>query len=131
MISTSKHLLISVAIAAVMGFTGAHAQDTTPDSVKTRIGDLNFERGYPTEATKHKVFDEIDYQRAVQAYLWAYPAVSFESIRTGALAQGMDLNVVGIADKFADAKGLWLTANDTTIYAFTNVDLGKHGPVVD
>ena len=35
-----------------------------------------------------------------------------------------------IADKFADAQSLWLTANDTTIYAVTNVDLGKSGPVV-
>ena len=98
--------------------------------MKTRIGDLKFERGFPTEETKHKVFDEIDYQRAVQAYLWAYPAVSFESIRVAAKAAGMDLNVIGIADKYADAGGLWLTANDTTVYAFTNVDLGKHGPVV-
>jgi len=130
MMLTSKHSLIAIAVAMAMGFTSAQAQDTTPDAVKTRIGELRFERGYPTEETKHKVFDEIDYQRAVQAYLWAYPAVSFESIRVGALNQGMDLNVVGIADKFADAKGLWLTANDTTIYAFTNVDLGKHGPMV-
>ena len=48
---------------------------TTPDTVKTRIGDLQYERGFPTEETTHKVFDEIDYQRAVQAYLWAYPAL--------------------------------------------------------
>ena len=31
--------------------------------------ELTFERGFPTEETKRKVFDEIDYQRAVQAYL--------------------------------------------------------------
>jgi hypothetical protein len=41
---------------------------TTPDSVNTRIGALTFERGFPPEDTKRKVFDEIDYQRAVQAY---------------------------------------------------------------
>jgi hypothetical protein len=35
-----------------------------------------------------------------------------------------------IADKFADSKGVWLTANDSTIYALNNVDLGKSGPVV-
>ena len=103
---------------------------TTPASINTRIGTLSFERGFPTEETTRKVFDEIDYQRAVQAYLWAYPAVSFESIRIAAKAAGMDLNVIGIADKYADAGGLWLTANDTTVYAFTNVDLGKHGPIV-
>ena len=40
---------------------------TTPDSINTRIGPLTFERGFPTEETTRKVFDEIDYQRAVQA----------------------------------------------------------------
>ena len=48
----------------------------------------------------------------------------------GQALTGMDLNELVIADKFADAKGLWLTANDTTVYAIANVDLGKAGPVV-
>jgi hypothetical protein len=73
----------------------------------------------------------LDYQRAVQAYLWAYPAVSFEALRVRTERDlGAGLNDLIIADKFADANGLWLTANDTTIYAQTNVDLGKSGPVV-
>ena len=38
---------------------------TTPNSVKTRIGTLSFEKGYPSEKTTRKLFDEIDYQRAV------------------------------------------------------------------
>ena len=64
-----------------------------------RIGDLKFVQGYPTEETTRKVLDEIDYQRAVQAYLWAYPAVSFESIRIGAKRDlGADLNDFVIAD---------------------------------
>ena len=29
-----------------------------------------------------------------------------------------------------DTKSVYLTANSTTIYAFTNVDLGKSGPMV-
>ena len=86
-----KQQLTAVALAVALMGASAHAQ-TTPDSVQTRIGTLNFERGFPTEETKRKVFDEIDYQRAVQAYLWAYPAVSFESIRIAAKAAGMDLN---------------------------------------
>jgi hypothetical protein len=126
-----KTLHLPALIAAVFIITSGYAQTTTPDSVKTRIGDLKFERGYPTEETKGKVFDELDYQRAVQAYLWAYPAVSFESIRIGTERDlGAGLNDLIIADKFADAKGLWLTANDTTVYACANIDLGKSGPIV-
>lgn len=122
---------ITAALAGALTITSAHAQDTTPDSVKTRLGDLKFERGFPTEEAKQKVFDEIDYQRAVQAYLWAYPAVSFESLRlAGKKDYGIGLNDFAIADNFADPKGVILTANDTTIYAFANMDLGKDGPVV-
>ena len=48
--------------------------------LKTRIGDLrfthDFANGYPTNATRDKLFDEIDFQRACQAYLWSIPIVS-------------------------------------------------------
>ena len=122
-------ILVAAALASALTLTSPHAQ--TPDSVKTRIGDLEFAQGFPTEETTRKVFDEIDYQRAVQAYLWAYPAVSFESIRIGTKRDlGADLNDMVIADNYADPKGFWLIANDTTIYALANVDLGKSGPVV-
>jgi hypothetical protein len=106
----------------------APTQATTTD---TRLGKLDFPNGFPTEETTQKLFDEMDYQRAVQAYLWAYPAVSFESIRVGALRDlGTDLNDFIIADNYADPKAVWLTANDTTIYSLANVDLAKSGPIV-
>ena len=99
--------------------------------IETRIGTLDFENGFPSEETTRKVFDEMDYQRAVQAFLWGYPAVSFESIRIATRSDlGADLNDMIIADNYADPKGLWLTANDTTIYSLTNVDLGQSGPIV-
>jgi hypothetical protein len=126
---THKQTVVAAVFIGALTLTGAHAQ--TPDSVQTRAGTLSFERGYPTPETTRKVFDELDYQRAVQAYLWAYPAVSFESIRIGAKRDlGADLNDFVIADNYADPRAVWLTVNDTTIYALTNVDLGKTGPLV-
>ena len=72
----------------------------------------------------------MDFQRAVQAFLWSFPAVSFESIRVGMKRDlGADLNDLIIADNFADTRGIWLTANDTTIYGMVNVDLSQ-GPIV-
>ncbi|CCV14361.1 DUF1254 domain-containing protein [Mesorhizobium sp. STM 4661] len=125
---TRKHGLIATAVACVLTLAGAHAQ--VPDSVETRIGTLKFEHGYPTEETSRKLYDELDFQRAVQAFLWSFPAVSFESIRVGVKRDlGADLNDLVIADNFSDTKGVWLTANDTTIYGMVNVDLSK-GPVV-
>ena len=101
-----------------------------PDTVESRIGPLHYDVGCPTPDTSRRLFDEMDFQRAVQAYLWAYPAVSFESIRLVAKDDlGMDAFDLGIADNFVDPKSLWLTANDTTIYAFVNFDVSR-GPVV-
>ena len=119
---------VAIAIASALAVTSANAQ--TPDSVKTRIGTLNFERGFPTEETTRKLYDEMDFQRAVQAFLWSFPAVSFESIRVGIKRDlGADLNDLIIADNFADTRGIWLTANDTTVYGLVNVDLSQ-GPIV-
>ena len=116
-----KRLAAASPLAGV-ALTSAHAQ--APESVETRIGTLNFEQGFPTEETARKLYDEMDFQRAVQAYLWAFPAVSFESIRVGVKRDlGADLNDLVIADNFADTEGVWLTANDTTIYGMVNVDL--------
>jgi hypothetical protein len=108
-----------------------HPNATVPDSVEVpRVGALRYELGFPTPETSRRLFDEMDFQRAVQAYLWGYPAVSFESIRLTAKQDlGIDFNDLGIADNFVDPKSVWLTANDTTIYAFVNIDVAQ-GPVV-
>jgi hypothetical protein len=103
---TNKHAAV---LAGALTLTSAHAQ--TPDSVQTRIGTLSFERGYPTLGTARKLYEEMDFQRAVQAYLWSFPAVSFESIRIGSQRDlGADYNVMAIADNFVDSRGVWLTA---------------------
>ena len=59
--------------------------------METRLGTPRYELGCPTAETTRKLYDEMDFQRAVQAYLWGYPAVSFESIRVVAKRDlGMD-----------------------------------------
>ena len=69
-------ILIIVLLVAFIA-TSAYAQ---PETIKTRIGDLSFTHdfanGYPTHATREKLFNEMDFQRATQAYLWAIPIVS-------------------------------------------------------
>jgi len=35
----------------------------------TRIDKLVFEKGYPSEETVAKLYDEMDFQRATQAYI--------------------------------------------------------------
>ena len=45
----------------------------SPDKVATRFGTLNFFDGFPDKVSAEKLFDNLDFQRAVQAYSWRYP----------------------------------------------------------
>ena len=97
----------------------------------TRIGKLSFGNGYPSKDTATKLYDEMDFQRATQAYLWAFPAVSNQSIQVGLFRDlGADFNDIVLFDKFLDTKSLFLTGNTTTMYALAVVNLAKDGPVV-
>ena len=48
----------------------------SPDTVEPRFGTLHFFDGVPDKASTEKIYDNLDYQRAVQAYLLALPVVN-------------------------------------------------------
>ena len=102
---------------------------TTPDKVETRIGTLNFFDGFPDKATVEKVYDNLDFQRGLQAYLTALPAVSIEGFRKSYAAIGPVNQTVLISEQLLDAKSLFLTANTTTPYTVLYLDT-KDGPLV-
>ena len=48
-----------------------------PDKIKTNFGTLKFDlEAYPTEETTQKIYDEMDLQRATQAYMDFMPTLS-------------------------------------------------------
>ena len=125
---TRNHVIIVLLCALGLAFT---ATVTQAQDVETRIGKLSFENGFPSKDTATKLYDEMDFQRATQAYLWAFPAVSNQSIQVGLFRDlGADFNDIVLFDKFLDTKSLFLTGNTTTIYALALVNLAKDGPVV-
>lgn len=48
----------------------------SPDTIDTRLGTLKFFDGFPDKATAEKLWDNLDFQRSVQAFLLGMPAVS-------------------------------------------------------
>ncbi len=60
----------------------------SPDQVETRLGTLNFFDGFPDKASAAKLLDNLDFQRAVQSYLMALPAVNQAGDREAILTQG-------------------------------------------
>jgi hypothetical protein len=101
----------------------------SPDKVETRFGTLNFFDGFPDKASAEKLFDNLDFQRAVQAYLLALPAVNQAGNRNAILTMGPANATVPIWEQLVDARTVELTANDNTPYTWFWIDLRK-GPLV-
>jgi hypothetical protein len=103
---------------------------TTPDQVDTSIGTLHFRDGVADQATADKVYDQLDFQRGVSAFLNGLRGVSIFAAREGIRDAGVkDNEGVLIFSGLMDSRSLFLTANADTIYFLANIDLTK-GPMV-
>jgi hypothetical protein len=106
---------------------------STSQRIETRIGTLefthDFAHGYPTDATIEKLYDERDFQRACQAYLWSLPAVSFAAWQRGIVRTLGAKNGQIVAILSYEARRGILTANATTPYYLGFADLSA-GPLV-
>jgi hypothetical protein len=100
-----------------------------PDKMETRLGTLNFFDGFPDQATAEILYNNLDFQRAVQAYLLAIPAVSQAADRNAIRTLGPVNTVVPIWEQLVDSRTVGLTFNDNTVYSWTWLDL-KQGPLV-
>lgn len=102
----------------------------TPDKVETEfLGDLEFFDGAPNKGTVKKTYDFLDLSRGVEAFLNGMPATSIYAFLEGLKSEGLKPCDLGMTEDLLDARGLLLTAQSTTPYAFTEIDL-KNGPVV-
>jgi hypothetical protein len=106
---------------------------TELQAFETRIGTLefthDFANGYPTDETVEKLYDERDFQRACQAYLWSLPAVAFTAWQRGTNQQLGAKNGQIVAILSYEARQGILTANATTPYYLGFADLSD-GPLV-
>jgi hypothetical protein len=114
-------------IIVALGFGSvAHAQET----VDTRIGKLELNLGLPTKRTVDKLYDEIDFERACQAFLWGLPAVGVSGWQyaNAFYGGGGDLDLVAYKE-FEPVAGI-LTPNTTVTYAMAFPNLSRTGPLV-
>ncbi|WP_347977378.1 DUF1254 domain-containing protein [Microbacterium sp. ProA8] len=94
------------------------------------LGGLLMDGDLPARPAIPVIFDELDYQFACQAYLWALPIVSYAQWKT------QHYNVFGATSSdlvrylsYQDRLGL-ITANATTPYILNFFDLSETGPLV-
>jgi hypothetical protein len=106
------------------------AKITTPDTVVTRIGTLRYRDGTPDAATVQLAYDQLDFNRGMDAFLRGMSATSVYALCRGIEEAGAKPNQgIGIAEDLLNARSLFLTPNTTTVYAMLSVDL-TDGPMV-
>lgn len=118
----------SAAILGAAGSSAAAAHDAVGEAIP-QDGALEFDLGIPTPDSIEKLYDTMDFQRAVQSYLWAVPIVGMEGARRmlvdNAGAKSGDLVLVA---GYRDVS-VMLGSNVTTPYVFAWFDLSE-GPIV-
>jgi len=116
-------------LAAPLAATAQPRSLMTPDRVDTRIGPLDFKDGAPSKATVDKMYDQIDFTHAYNAFMNSLDGVSIATLRKGLQSVGVKDNEVIVFSDLMDSKSLFLTANADTVYAIGVLDLTK-GPMV-
>ena len=125
----------SLALALALGPAWAEVPQATidalgtPDSVETSIGTLGFKDGAPSAETAQKVFDALDFTRALNVYNNSFRGASALGFHKGFQSIGADYNDVIITSELLDSKSLFLTGNADTVYYLSVIDLSK-GPMV-
>jgi len=104
---------------------------TQAKELTTHFGTVTLDaKGYPDQRGIDTIFDELDYQRACQSYVWALPAVGLE----GQLLIQKHFGATGPYDTLllygADVVSGMLTPNTSVGYVVTMANLLETGPLV-
>ncbi len=95
------------------------------------LANLPFPGDYPTDDSADTLWNELTFQRAVQTYLWALPAMNLYAMREGQKTLcGVESNVLAIWKDRLDYQTVVTTPNPDVIYAFAWLDLKKEGPTL-
>jgi hypothetical protein len=129
---------LTIALAAAVLPLSASAQVSeetlkslsTPDRVESSIGLLEYKDGAPTAETAQKVYDTLDFTRALNVYNNSFRGASAYGLYKGFSGIGQtDNSAVVIFSELMDSNSLFLTGNADTVYYMSTIDLSK-GPVV-
>jgi hypothetical protein len=103
----------------------------TPDKLETRLGTLTLFDGLPDRETAQKVYDNLDFQRAVQAYLNSIQIASMYGMRKGILEFGPPNTTALLFETLMDSKALWLTPNTTSVYMTSWLEMKDEPYVIE
>jgi hypothetical protein len=95
------------------------------------LANMPFTEGYPSKEGIAALKDELLFQRAVQSYLWAQPALNMYGMKEGSeKIFGKGYHILPVFKERLNAKTLITTPNSDVIYALGYLDLKEDGPMV-
>jgi len=103
----------------------------TPDKLDTRLGTLTSFDGVPDEATTQLVYDNLDFQRATQAFLSSIQIASMYAMEEGMREFGPPNTTALLFEDLMDSKALWLTPNTVSVYMASWLELGDEPMVIE
>lgn len=141
----AKQLFLTSSLVVLMAASLAYAQEvptmkmateipeglTTPDNIQTRMGELNFFDGVPDIETAQKVYNLLDFTHAYQAFLDGTKIASMDAMRKGILEFGPANKTAVLYEGLMDSKALFLTANTTSVYMFSWLQMGDEPMVIE
>ena len=79
----------------------------TPDQVDSRAGPLEFKDGAPSAATAGKLYDNLDFTHAYDAFVNTFQGVNMAAIHEGFQSVGVKDNEIMVFSKLMDASSLF------------------------
>ncbi|WP_211226084.1 DUF1254 domain-containing protein [Psychrilyobacter atlanticus] len=126
-------ILISAIVLVFTGCTNksSKSSELTFQRHKT-LANLEFDRGYPTADSAEALQQELAFQRATQAYLWALPITNMRAMQEGhaELMGGTSYNKIAIYEDRLKPNTIIATPNSDVIYGLAWLDMKDTGPLV-
>jgi hypothetical protein len=101
-------------LALAQPASGIPPSISTPDRFESRLGVLEFQHGAPTAATRAKIYDNLDYTHAFDAFNNTMRGVSIAAFRKGLQSIGVKDNEVIVFSELMGAVSTLLTQRPTT-----------------
>jgi hypothetical protein len=130
-ITSAVLALSSLSMVQAEVSTGTLASISIPDKVETSIGTLDFFDGIPSDSTINKIYNNLDRTRSLGVYLDNIGGVSINAVLDGLATAGANAtNKIALFEQLMDSQTLVVTANTSTLYAYSGTDLASDGPTV-
>ena len=104
---------------------------STPNKLESSIGTLTSFDGVPDEKTRQLLYDNLDRERATQAFLSSIQIASTYGMKKGLTSFGPANTTAVLFEDLMDSKALWLTPNTVSVYMAMWMEVGDEPMVLE